>query len=231
MANEVHSNYTGIKTEKKGDIALEQVLYKKQHLVSEFYPILKNGFRTVNQLRKNRKNNLLSAECVKRIMLAVTEVNGCEVCSYANTKSDLEMGMSDTEVKQIVTGEKADFPKEEAKAILFAHHYADTKGKPTSKAWEEIKDFYGNEKALGILGAVRMIMIGNSYGIVLSAFKSRLKGSAIETSSMWYEIQFLLSAIPFIPVALVHALVENLLNVPLLHFDNSTTDTITAAQS
>src|SRR5699024_10855220 len=119
---------------KKGDIALEQVLFKKQHLVSEFYPILKNGFRTVNQLRKNRKNNLLSAKFVKRIMLAVTEVNGCEVCSYAHTKSALEMGMSKTEVKQILTGEKADFPKEEEKAILFAQHYADANGKPTSNA-------------------------------------------------------------------------------------------------
>src|SRR5699024_4369672 len=136
-----------------------------------------------------------------------------------------------TEVKQILTGEKADFPKEEAKAILFAQHYADTKGKPSSKAWKEVKDFYGNEKALGILGAVRMIMIGNSYGIALSAFKSRLKGEAIDTSSTLYEILFLLISIPFIPVSLVHSIVENLHNVPLLHFDNSTTDSITVALS
>lgn len=210
---------------------MEQILYKKQYLVSEVYPLFKNGFRTVNQLRKSRKNNLLSAEFVKRIMLAVTEVNGCEVCSYAHSKSALEMGMSETEIKEILTGEKVDFPEEEAKAILFAQHYAHTLGKPSPKAWEEIKRFYGNEKALGILGAVRIIMIGNSYGIALSAFKSRLKGEAIESSSVWYEMRLLLSAIPFIPVALVHALVENLLNVPLFTFDKNTTDTITAAQS
>lgn len=94
---------------------MEQILYKKQYLVREFYPILKNGFRTMNHLRKSRKNNLLSAEFVKRIMLAVTEVNGCEVCSYAHTKSALEMGMSQTEIQEILSGEKMIILKKKVK--------------------------------------------------------------------------------------------------------------------
>lgn len=195
-----------------------QILYKKQYVVREFYPILKNGFRTMNHLRKSRKNSLLSAAFVKRIMLAVTEVNGCEVCSYAHTKSALEMGMSQAEIQDILSGEKHDYPEEEGKAILFAQHYADTKGNPAEKAWKEIEVYYGREKALGILGAIRMIMIGNSYGIAMSAFKSRLKGEVIGSSSLWYEFRMLLSVIPFIPTALIHALIENAFHIPLLSF-------------
>lgn len=210
---------------------MKQILYKKQYLVREFYPILKNGFRTMNHLRKSRKNNLLSAEFVKRIMLAVTEVNGCEVCSYAHTKSALEMGMSQTEIQEILSGEKNDYPKEEGKAILFAQHYADTKGNPSEKAWKEIETYYGREKALGILGAIQMIMVGNSYGIAMSAFKSRLKGEIIESSSLWYEIRMLLSIIPFIPMALIQALIENAFHIPLLSFKNNQIGSTTAANN
>ncbi|MFC0273464.1 carboxymuconolactone decarboxylase family protein [Metabacillus herbersteinensis] len=32
-------------------------------------------------------------------MLAVTEVNGCEFCSYSHTKIALEQGMSQEEIK------------------------------------------------------------------------------------------------------------------------------------
>lgn len=84
---------------------------------------------------------------------------------------------------------------------------------------------------MGILGAIQMIMVGNSYGIAMSAFKSRLKGEIIESSSLWYEIRMLLSIIPFIPMALIQALIENAFHIPLLSFKNNQIGSTTAANN
>lgn len=195
---------------------MEQVLYKKKYSVREFYSALYKGIRTFRFLRRSKKSGQLSERFVKRIMLAVTEVNGCEVCSYEHTKTALEMGMDEKEIQQMLTGVMDDVPAEEMKAILFAQHYADTKGNPSQASWNEVVDVYGEQTALGILGAIRMIMVGNSYGIALSAFKSRWKGEPIEVSSLFYEIYMLLSIVPLLPVAIVHALMANLVKYPII---------------
>lgn len=195
---------------------MEQVLYKKKYTLREFYDALYKGIRTFKFLRKGKKSGLLSEQFVKRIMLAVTEVNGCEVCSYAHTKTALEMGMDEKEIRQLLSGVMDNIPTKELQAILFAQHYADTKGHPSRDAWNEILNEYGEKKALGILGAIRMIMAGNSYGIALSAFKSRRKGETIQTSSLFYEIRMLLSLIPLLPIAIVHTVISTLFKKPVI---------------
>ena len=62
---------------------MEQTLYKKKYSITEFYNILYRSLRTMKFLKRGKKSNQLSEEFIKRIMLAVTEVNGCEVYSYA----------------------------------------------------------------------------------------------------------------------------------------------------
>src|SRR5699024_7932706 len=109
-------------------------------------------------------------------MLAVTEVNGCEICSYGHTKYALEQGMSNEEIKSFLTGNSENISSDEMPAIIFAQHYANTKGNTTEKAWKRIVQENGNGKARGVLGAISMIMVGNAYGIAISAFKSRIKG-------------------------------------------------------
>jgi AhpD family alkylhydroperoxidase len=197
---------------------MEQVLYRKKYTVTEFYKALYKGVRTFKFLRRSKKSGELSEQFVKRIMLAVTEVNGCEVCSYVHTNSALEMGMSDKEIKHLLTGVMDNVPAEEMKAILFAQHYADTKGYPTKGSWDEIKSVYGEQTTMGILGAIRVIMVDNSYGIALSAFKSRMKGELIEKSSLFYEIRMLLSVIPLLPTAIIHAIFSNILKRPVVKF-------------
>src|SRR5699024_1143461 len=98
---------------------------------------------------------------------------------------------------------------------------AETKGAPTKDTWAEMVEAYGEETSFGILGAIRMIMVGNSYGIALSAFKSRLKGIKIEQSSLSYELTMLLSLIPLLPTALIHTLMTKILKKPLLAFPKS----------
>ncbi len=83
-------------------------------------------------------------------MLAVTEVNGCALCSYYHTRVSLENGMSAEEIKRMLGGEFADAPEAELSAILFAQHYADTRGKPSKEAWARILDVYGETGAYGV---------------------------------------------------------------------------------
>jgi len=75
---------------------------------------------------------------------------------------------------------------------------------------------YGKEKALGILGATRMIMIGNIIGIPFSAFRSRLKGKPIKKSNLIYEIGMMLSIIVFLPVAFKHSIISNVFKTAII---------------
>lgn len=196
-----------------------QEFYKKIYSVSEGYIALYKGLRTAGYLMKNKKSKQISSQFIERIMLAVTEVNGCEVCSYEHTKIALQQGLSNDEIKMLLSGMPEAIPNEEMKAILFGQHYADTKGNPTKEAWSEILRAYGKDKALGILGAIRMIMIGNSYGIAYSALRSRLKGKPIGKSNLLYELRMILSLFVFLPAAIIHALILNLFKVPVIDFD------------
>lgn len=196
-----------------------QELYKKIYTMKEFYVALYKGLRTMKYLKKNKESQQMSSHFIERIMLAVTEVNGCEICSYAHTKIALEQGMSDQEIETLLCGTADNIPHNEMKAIIFAQHYADTRGNPTKDSWNRIIEAYGREKALGILGAIRMIMIGNIYGIPLSAFRSRLKGKPIKKTNILYEFSMILSIIILLPAALIHGFISNLLKTPVIPFD------------
>ena len=167
---------------------------------------------------KARKNKELSHEFVERIMLAVTEVNGCEICSYAHTKWALEAGLSNEEIRQLLSGVSESIPEEEMPAILFAQHYADTKGHPSNDSWERIVKVYGSGKAYGILGAVCEIMIGNIMGAPASAFMSRLKGKPYKNSNLFKELGMILSILIYFPAALLSAAISNLMKKPVISF-------------
>ncbi|MDK2867587.1 MAG: hypothetical protein PWP51_2866 [Clostridiales bacterium] len=205
---------------------MEQVLYKKVYTVSAFYPILFNGLRTFRYMRQAKKEGLLDDPFIERIMLAVTEVNGCEICSYGHTKMALEIGMDEAEIKKLLTGDTSELSLEEVPAIVFAQHYADTRGVPSEEAWEKIVDYYGKPKALGILGAIRAIMVGNAYGIALSALRSRLRGKPITKGNLFgeekmrlsYELTMILSLIVYLPIALIQIIVANIMKAPIIQF-------------
>ncbi|HZK39052.1 MAG TPA: carboxymuconolactone decarboxylase family protein [Clostridia bacterium] len=180
--------------------------------------VLYNGLRNIKPLKRAKKDGLLGQAFIERIMLAVTEVNGCEMCSYAHTNWALEAGLSAQEIEQLLAGSAQGTPTDELPAILFAQHYADKKGNPDREAWERIREIYGQEKALGILGAVREIMIGNVYGAAAGAFSSRLKGKPYKNSKWFKELGILLSILVFIPAAGIKALLAGLFKKPIADF-------------
>lgn len=197
---------------------MKERYYKRMYSVREFYTFLQEALRTMKYMNKAKKSKAIDNQGIERIMLAVTEVNGCELCSYMHTKDALKHGMSQEEINQMLSGESNQIPVDESVAIFFAQHYAESKGKPSKEAWQRLLETYGEEKALGILGAVRAIMMGNTHGIAMSALLSRLKGKRIKKSSLGYELKMTLSIIPFLPMALVHSFLLNRTKASLLDF-------------
>lgn len=192
--------------------------YKRFYSLPELYAILVVGLRTAPRLLAARRAGLVDAKLAERVMLAVTEVNGCEICSYAHARMALETGLAAGEIRMLLAGDAGSVPADEAIAIAFAQHYADSRGRPGREGWQRLLDAYGEPKALGILGAARVMMIGNAYGIAWSAFANRLRGRRVGTSSLAYEVAMLLAVVPFTPAAAVHALAAAVLRAPLVEF-------------
>tara|TARA_Y100001933_G_C19000589_1_gene564455 strand:- start:2416 stop:2988 length:573 start_codon:yes stop_codon:yes gene_type:complete len=180
--------------------------------------------RAMSKLIGNKKSKLVDQNFVKRIQLAVTEVNGCAICSYGHAKMALRQGMGNEEINSFLSEDGGgEFIKpEEAKAILFAQHFAESKGFPKKYAYDSIVKEYGKEKAQIILSASQMMIVGNMYGIPLSAFISRLKGQPYKDSSLVYEIGTLIAEILFLPIAIVHGFIRGLIGLPNERFDNGT---------
>ncbi len=198
---------------------------KKIYSVRESYLIFYHGLRTIKYTRIARKKGELSRQSIERLMLAVTEVNGCAACAWAHTKAALESGMSGEEIRSMLQGEVEQVPVDDMAAVMFAQHYADTRGNPSRAAWQRVVDEYGLSKAWGILGAIRMIMIGNAYGIAGGALSNRLRGQPDPQSGLLYELAMIASVSVVLPVALLHAALSNLLDKPLIHFSPLATTT------
>ena len=191
---------------------------RKIYSIRESNWIFYHGLRTVRAMMRARKNGELSRQFAERLMLAVTEVNGCSLCAWGHTRAALESGMSGEEIRQLLRGETEHLPADEIPAILFAQHYADTRGHPTQVAWERVVADYGPSKAGGILGAVRMIMIGNAFGIAGGALLSRLRGRPDPRSGVVYEAGMVFAAVAYFPVALAHSAITGLSREPLISF-------------
>lgn len=181
----------------------------------EGFVSLYRSFRDVRYLKNAKKKNLMNDTFQERIMLSITQVNGCPLCSYYHTQAALESGINEDEVKALLEGELHDAPKEEREALLFAQHYADSRSHYSKKAYEQILKEYGREKAQGILAAIEMITVGNTYGMpfgsLLSHF-SRDKSKHDARSNLLYELLMIVTVVPFALVAFIAASLRNLVH-------------------
>lgn len=210
------------------DITLQKsvnsrIEYKRKFTLREMYIAVVYAPRAMSKLIGNKKSELLDKNFVKRLQLAVTEVNGCALCSYGHAKMALRQGMGSEEINGFLSGGGDSFIKpEEAKAILFAQHFADSRGYPKKYAYDSIVNEYGVEKSKIILSASQMMIAGNMYGIPLSAFQSRLKGKPYKESSLFYELKMQIIGILLFPIAIVHGFIRGLFGLSNERFDKNT---------
>ncbi|MBN1321555.1 MAG: carboxymuconolactone decarboxylase family protein [Thermoleophilia bacterium] len=100
----------------------------------------------------------------ERLMLAVTEVNGCRYCAYVHTKAALAAGLSDADIRALATGSMEGCPPEQLPALLYAEHWAETNAKPDPETRERVVETYGKAKTEAMELALRMIRVGNLMG-------------------------------------------------------------------
>jgi AhpD family alkylhydroperoxidase len=198
--------------------------YKRKFSLWELYRSFVYAPRAARKLMKNRKTKLVDPHFVERLQLAVTEVNGCAACSYQHTKMALAQGMSNEEISSFLSGGNDFIKPEEAKAIVFAQHFADSRGFPKQYAYDAIVEEYGKEKAQIILAAAQTMIAGNIYGIPLSALLSRLQGKPYKNSNLFYELSMEIIGLFLLPIGILDGLVRAIVRLPNERFDKSTTE-------
>ncbi len=192
----------------------------KRYTAGEYYEALVKQTRSVGQLMKNRKHQRINQAFVERIMLAVTEVNGCAICAYGHTQMALKQGFTQAEISAFLSGDSTYVTAEEATAIIFAQHYADTKGHVDPLAYAEVVQTYGEEKTRIILAAIQMMMIGNIAGLPISAFIRRWKGKKDPQSHLLSELGLPSLTLVFLLPAYIQGKIETILKRPTLNFSN-----------
>ena len=96
--------------------------------------------------------------------MAVTTVNGCRYCSYFHAKQALKSGLPQEEISQMLSGDVDSCPEEEAVAVIYAQHWAESNTHPDPEAIQKLQETYGFEKVEAIHLVLRMIRLGNLLG-------------------------------------------------------------------
>ena len=110
----------------------------------------------------------------ERLMLAVTAVYGCRYCSYFHVKRGLKSGIDNEETVALLTGSLEMCPPEEAIALLYAQHWAESNANPDTEAIKRLERAYGAEKAKAINLVLRMVRVGNLAGNLWDYFLYKL---------------------------------------------------------
>jgi len=139
---------------------------------------------------KDKSN--IKKDFFEKIMLAVTEVNGCRICSYAHTKMALESGLSQEEISDLLENKQNSVKDEQAIALLYAKHFADSDGKVSKKAKEKLFTSYSKLDALTIDASANIITFANHVGIAYDLLKNKKN---ILTSSLKLILLLLFSPI------------------------------------
>jgi AhpD family alkylhydroperoxidase len=132
--------------------------------LKELFTDLGFPIRNRKKLREVKNKGLLPPAFQERLMLAVTSVEGCRYCSYFHSKLALKGGISQEEIVKLLSGDFEGCPEEEALAVLYAQHWAESNARPDLEAVERLNDIYGSEKAEAIHLMLRMIRLGNLLG-------------------------------------------------------------------
>ncbi len=192
---------------------------RKPYSFFEIYMIMVDSFRMIKYKRVLKRVGL-SKDSIERIMLAVTEVNGCAMCSYAHSQWALEAGISNDEVEGFLNGNIPEgVPSSEISSILFAQHYAEKRTRPEKSVWNGFKDKVGKDKAIAVLFFIRMITFGNATRFYAASLSQRFKGlGADPKSSLLKELFFIFWMFFSFPFVILQVILMDILFLPLIRF-------------
>ena len=120
--------------------------------------------RERKQIKTLKSGGTIDRAFRERLMLAVTEVNGCRYCAYAHARMALSAGLTQTDIDALAEGSLRGSPPEQIPALLYAQHWAETDAKPDSEARQRVLETYGQSKTEAMELSLRMIRVGNLLG-------------------------------------------------------------------
>lgn len=129
--------------------------------LGEFLKMFGRVFKNMSSIGRIPKNERIAPEFSERIMLAVTAVNECAYCSFLHTKTALEKGVDIEQIRAILDGDFGSFSETEMPAVLFAQHFAETKGRVSVPAKDMFVSAYGRRKAKHIESFISLVCFGN----------------------------------------------------------------------
>jgi len=134
------------------------------HNLGQFLSDFRMMMSRRQEIRLLMRGEVISHSFRERLMLVVTQVNGCRYCSYAHAREALSKGISQQEIEALGEGMFEDSPPEEVPALLYAQHWAEADGDPETAVREQVVARYGEQKVRLIELALRMIRAGNLSG-------------------------------------------------------------------
>lgn len=142
-----------------------------RELFSDIFAILSQPQR----VRKALRGNLVSAATRERLMLVVTQVNGCRYCSNFHSAEALRVGVSADDIDLLMKGDMpVSAPPAERAALHYARHWAEHNANPEEAETSRLIEVYSQETADAVLILLRMIRIGNLSGNTLDSWLYRL---------------------------------------------------------
>lgn len=117
--------------------------------------------KAMPSLRKIPKDQRVSPRLSEMIMLTVCGVNQCAHCSYLHSRTALEKGVSEDEIRELLAGQVSGASAADLPALLFAQHFADTGGNVSSEAQERVIRQYGPGTVRSMEAYLLSVYFGN----------------------------------------------------------------------
>ena len=200
-----------------GDCMNESSFNKRIFTLSTFAASARDLFAHLDDLHRTSTQRRISRPFAEKIMMAVTQVNGCRYCSYAHTRMALQAGVSEIELHDLLSGELNHLPEHEIIAVLFAQHYAEQADRYNAAAWQRLQDTYGADVAGDILTHIRVITFANLYGNTFDALLERFRFRPVSGSHFFDEVMVLSAGAIVVPLGLFSGMIVRRLNVAVFH--------------
>jgi AhpD family alkylhydroperoxidase len=146
---------------------------KRFYTPRSFFRDLRELVAHRSEIRETARSGRVSRAFAEKIMMAVTAVNQCRYCAHYHARLALKEDIPPDEIARILSLELDDFPPEEAVALAFAQHWAETEGQPDPDAERRFLETYGPQVSADIMNWMRVITMGNLLGNSWDALLSR----------------------------------------------------------
>ncbi len=176
---------------------------KRIFTLPTFVASVRDLFSQPDALHTALAHRRVSRPFVERIMLAVTQVNGCRYCSYAHTRMALKAGVTVDELRQLLAGQFAQSSATEIVALAFAQHYAEQAGQYDQIAWQRLEDAYGSDAARDLLVYIRLISLANLYGNTFDAMLVRMARRPVPGSHWLDELVIMILGATGVPLGIL----------------------------